>query len=319
MLGAALVPIALHGNSSNADIYWSLNSSLTTGAIVIYGASRLTARNTALIVLVGCFIGIGTALRLPTFDWYPFGRLVFHLTFVNLAAFSLRETVERHERSLFWLARENLSRNIYAKELEAARAQAEEGNEIKLRFLANMSHEFRTPMNGVMQTLEIASRTATTELAGLIERARRSGNALLGTLNSILEYTRWTQHGLTPNRAPVSLSDSLRRVVLRHEKPRRTEGWPSSSGSTSSAPRTSSASTDCWSTRSSLACWTARSGSLRPGASASASSSCIGKACRIRPPRSKSPWQTPGSASPMSGAGRSTSPSIKWTMAATAR
>jgi signal transduction histidine kinase/CheY-like chemotaxis protein len=218
MLGAALVPMALHGNSSNADIYWSLNSSLTTGAIVIYGTSRLTARNTALIVLTGSLLGIGTVLTLPTFDWYPFGRLVFHLTFVNLAAFSLRETVERHERSLFLLARENLSKNVYAKELEAARAQAEEGNEIKLRFLANMSHEFRTPMNGVMQTLEIARQTASRELADLIDRARRSGQALLVTLNSILEYTRWTQPGLTPTRSPVSLVDCIRQIVHRHEK-----------------------------------------------------------------------------------------------------
>jgi signal transduction histidine kinase/CheY-like chemotaxis protein len=218
MLGAALLPMAVHGNSSTEDIFWSLNSSLTTGAIVIYGTSRLTARNTALIVLVGCFIGICTTLRLPTFDWYPFGRLIFHLTFVNLAAFSLRETVERHERSLFLLARENLSRNIYAKELEAARARAEEGNEIKLRFLANMSHEFRTPMNGVMQTLEIASRTASSELAELIVRARRSGHALLGTLNNILEYTRWSQPTLLPSASPVSLSAAIRQFVQRHEK-----------------------------------------------------------------------------------------------------
>lgn len=218
MSGAALLPMAVHGNSSTADIYWSINSSLTTGAIVIYGTSRLTARNTALIVLAGCAIGIVTAFRLPTFDWYPFGRLVFHLIFVNLAAFSLRETVERHERSLFLLARENLSRNVYAKELESARAQAEEGNEIKLRFLANMSHEFRTPMNGVMQTLEIASRTATLELAELIDRARRSGQALLATLNSILEYTRWTQPRLAPNRSPVGLADCIRQVVHRQEK-----------------------------------------------------------------------------------------------------
>jgi len=217
MLGAALLPMAVHGNRSTADVYWSINSSLTTGAIVIYGTSRLTARNTALIVLTGCFIGVGTALTLPTFDWYPFSRLVFHLTFVNLAAFSLRATVERHERSLFLLARENLSRNVYAKELEVARAQAEEGNEIKLRFLANMSHEFRTPMNGVMQTLELAGRTAGKELGDLIERARRSGQALLATLNSILEYTRWTQAGLVPKVTPVGLSDCIRQLVQRHE------------------------------------------------------------------------------------------------------
>ena len=79
------------------------------------------------------------------------------------------------------MARENLSKNLYAKDLEVARAQAEEGNAIKLRFMANMSHEFRTPMNGVLQTLELVSRTATRDTAHLIEKARRSGAALVST------------------------------------------------------------------------------------------------------------------------------------------
>jgi len=72
-------------------------------------------------------------------------------------------------------------------------------------------------MNGVMQTLELAGRTAGKELGDLIERARRSGQALLATLNSILEYTRWTQAGLVPKVTPVGLSDCIRQLVQRHE------------------------------------------------------------------------------------------------------
>ena len=218
MLVTAIFPIAVHGNESNADVYWSLGSSLTTATIVIYGFSRLTARNTALIVVCGSLIGLSTAFLVPSFDWHPFIRLTFHLTLVNIAAFSLRETVERRERELFLLARENLSKNVYAQELEAARARAEEGNEVKLRFLANMSHEFRTPMHGVLQTLELAGRTASGELADLVERARRSGQALLSTLNSILEYTRWTQRGLSPASTRVSLSETAEDVVQRHRR-----------------------------------------------------------------------------------------------------
>ena len=146
MFGAALLPIAVYGHRSDVFLYWSVNSSLTTAAIVIYGFSRLTSRNTALIVVTGCALGLSTVFKHTQFDWYSFGRLALHLVVVNIVAFSLRETIERRERQLFLLARENLSKNVYAQELEAARVQAEEGNAIKLRFLSNMSHEFRTPM-----------------------------------------------------------------------------------------------------------------------------------------------------------------------------
>ena len=143
MLGAALVPIAVHGHRSSADLYWSVNSSLTTAAIVIFGFSRLTSRNTALIVVAGCVVGVATVFLHPPFDWYSFGRLVLHIVVVNIVAFSLRETIERREQQLFLLARENLSKNLYAKELEATSAQAEEGERDQAAL--SRQHESRVP------------------------------------------------------------------------------------------------------------------------------------------------------------------------------
>ena len=213
MLSAALLPIAVHGHRSSADIYWSINSSLTMAAIVIYGFNRLTSRNTALIVISGCFVGISTVFVLPVFDWYSFSRLILYLVVVNLVALFLRATIERRERQLFLVARDNLSKNVYAKELEVARTQAEEGNEVKMRFLANMSHEFRTPMNGVLQTLELVSRTAAQEVRPLIQQAQESGQALVKTLDTILEYTAWTQAVIAPRRSRLSLSETVREVL----------------------------------------------------------------------------------------------------------
>ena len=216
MLGAALLPIAVHGHRSPADIFWSVNSSLTTGVIVIYGFSRLTALRTASIVLSGCVLGISTVFLIPVFDGYSLGRLCLHVAIVNVCAFSLRETIERRERELFLLARENLSKNVYAQELEVARARAEEGNEVKLRFLANMSHEFRTPMHGMLQTLEIVSRAASREATTLIDKARASGQSLVSLLDGILEYTGLTERGLRPKPALLSLAASVRGAVGRH-------------------------------------------------------------------------------------------------------
>jgi signal transduction histidine kinase/CheY-like chemotaxis protein len=212
----ALFPIAVHGERSSSEFYWSLNASLVAGIVVIYGFSRLSARNTALVVLSGCVTGAATALLSPFYDPYYFGRLTLHLLVVTIVSHSLRGTVERRERELFLLAKENLLRNIYATELEVAKARAEEADKVKMRFLANLSHEFRTPISGVVQTLEVIHRTASGETAKLISKAVESSNAFLNTINSILNYTRWSQEGLSPTPSPISLASAVRRVVARY-------------------------------------------------------------------------------------------------------
>ncbi|MEO6325829.1 MAG: ATP-binding protein, partial [Thermoanaerobaculia bacterium] len=214
--GAALLPIAVHGGQSQSELYWSLNASLVTAVIVIYGFSRLTARNTALVVLTGCATGLATALFTPAFDPYYFGRLMLHLVIVNIASFYLRESVERRERQLFLLAKENLRRNVYAQELEVAKSRAEEADKVKMRFLANISHEFRTPMSGVVQTLEVVSRTAAGEVAKLVSRAIESSNAFLSTIDSILNYTRWSQDVIPMSPSTIGVAAVVRRVVSRH-------------------------------------------------------------------------------------------------------
>jgi signal transduction histidine kinase/ActR/RegA family two-component response regulator len=214
----ALFPIAVHEKRSSLEFYWSLNTSLVTGIIVIYGFSRLTAKNTALIVFSGCVAGAATALISSFYDPYYFGRLTLHLLIVTIVSYSLRQSVERRERQLFLLAKDNLLKNIYAKELEVAKARAEEADKVKMRFLGNMSHEFRTPMSGVVQTLDVVSRSATGEVAGLVSKAVESSKAFLNTINSILDYTRWSQEELAPKPSSVGLAAAVRRVVARHRE-----------------------------------------------------------------------------------------------------
>ena len=222
--GAALLPFAVHGNRSPSEFYWSLNSSLVTGVIVIYGFSRLTARNTGAVVLMGCATGLSIAALSPAFDPYYFGRLLLHILIVNVASFSLRQSVERRERQLFLLARENLQKNVYAKELELAKSRVEEANDVKMRFLSNMSHEFRTPMHGVIQTLELVGRTASGEVGRFVSKAIESSSSFLGTINSILNYTRWSQPNLPTRASTVSLSDLVRAVTDRYSQAIATRG-----------------------------------------------------------------------------------------------
>jgi signal transduction histidine kinase len=77
-----------------------------------------------------------------------------------------------------------------AAELAQARRQAEQASLAKSQFLAVTSHELRTPMNGVLGTIELLMETALTRTQQrYVQTAHRSARALLALIDDVLDLS----------------------------------------------------------------------------------------------------------------------------------
>jgi signal transduction histidine kinase/ActR/RegA family two-component response regulator len=93
-----------------------------------------------------------------------------------------------------------------AQALERAVAQAEAANVAKSEFLANMSHEIRTPLHGVLGMAQVMARDElSAEQAARLGVIRRSGDALLGLLNDLLDLSKIEAGKLELHAAPFDL------------------------------------------------------------------------------------------------------------------
>jgi len=76
-------------------------------------------------------------------------------------------------------------------ELSEAKEAAEAASRAKSRFLSNMSHELRTPLNGLMGTINLLDKTAVSpEQRQLLDISRLAGDALLGVINDVIDFSR---------------------------------------------------------------------------------------------------------------------------------
>ncbi|KAI9139286.1 histidine kinase-like ATPase [Paraphysoderma sedebokerense] len=100
------------------------------------------------------------------------------------------------------------------KELEVARAKAEEFAKSKSAFLANMSHEVRTPASQIIGAAELLSDTqVNSEQNDYIRIIIKSGKLLLNILNDILDLSKLDSNKLVLEHSEFDLCQTVQLSV----------------------------------------------------------------------------------------------------------
>ena len=107
--------------------------------------------------------------------------------------FAFVEMPVAHGDAMHWLraGRDVTARVEAIRSRNAALERAESASVAKSRFLATVSHEMRTPLNGILGMADLVLGTdLNPEQRTYVEAVRTSGQALLGLIDGVLDFSR---------------------------------------------------------------------------------------------------------------------------------
>jgi signal transduction histidine kinase/CheY-like chemotaxis protein len=95
------------------------------------------------------------------------------------------------------------------QELECTNEKLQENNRLKDEFLATISHEFRTPLNGILGSLELTQLEITPEN---INMAKGSANEMLNLVDQVLSYTELQAGNFIVKVEAINLPEFLEKI-----------------------------------------------------------------------------------------------------------
>ena len=99
-------------------------------------------------------------------------------------------------------------------QLNMAKREAQNANEVKSQFLANMSHELRTPLNGVLGfTRQLRKTQLNANQTDFLDTIESSANNLLRIINDILDFSKLDAGKMELETIPLTLRDTVNEVM----------------------------------------------------------------------------------------------------------
>jgi len=154
-------------------------------AMLIKGHSQARYFLAAWVALIiGGMITIGMMLGyLPNNLWTTHASKIGSGLEIVLLSFALADRIKILQKAKLE------AETKVKKELEDRAERLAESNRLKNNFLATISHEFRTPLNGIIGSLELAGDEKGASLTSKLQDARDSARDMLDLVDNVLTYT----------------------------------------------------------------------------------------------------------------------------------